>query len=66
MLGETALAAAGLEKLKAAFSVFTNNTQIYPLVYDCKCHSSIKLLYASSQSSSCKLPGVALSPLQAM
>lgn len=34
MLGETALAAAGLEQLKEAFSVFTNNTQIYPLVYE--------------------------------
>lgn len=34
MLGETALAAAGLDKLKTAFSVFTNNTQIYPLVYE--------------------------------
>ncbi|KAJ4424881.1 endo-1,3-beta glucanase [Gnomoniopsis sp. IMI 355080] len=34
MLGETALAAAGLEELKSAFSVFTNNTQIYPLVYE--------------------------------
>lgn len=34
MLGETALAAAGLEKLKEAFTVFTNNTQIYPLVYE--------------------------------
>lgn len=38
MLGETALAAAGLEKLKTAFSVFTDNTQIFPLVYDCKPH----------------------------
>ncbi|KAI9714619.1 MAG: hypothetical protein M1828_001156 [Chrysothrix sp. TS-e1954] len=27
-------ASAGLAKLKAAFSVFANNTQIYPLVYD--------------------------------
>ncbi|CAN8097961.1 unnamed protein product [Discula destructiva] len=34
MLGETALAAAGLKKLEAAFAVFTNNTQIYPLVYE--------------------------------
>lgn len=42
MLGETALAAAGLEKLKEAFSVFTNNTQIFPLVYECK--STLPLL----------------------
>ncbi|KAF3761377.1 family 81 glycoside hydrolase [Cryphonectria parasitica EP155] len=34
MLGETALAAAGLQQLKEAFSLFTNNTQIYPLVYE--------------------------------
>lgn len=34
LLGDTALAAAGLTKLKAAFSVFTNNTQIFPLTYE--------------------------------
>lgn len=34
LLGETALAAAGLDKLKAAFAVFTNNTQIFPLTYE--------------------------------
>lgn len=36
MLGETALAAAGLQKLESAFAKFVNNTQIYPLVYDSK------------------------------
>lgn len=36
MLGETALAAAGLQKLESAFAKFVNNTQDYPLVYDSK------------------------------
>lgn len=36
MLGETALAAAGLEKLENAFAKFANNTQDFPLVYDSK------------------------------
>lgn len=36
MLGEASLAAAGLEKLEDAFELFANNSQIYPLVYDCK------------------------------
>lgn len=36
MLGETNLAAAGLEKLKEAFSLFTTNAQTFPLVYECK------------------------------
>jgi endo-1,3(4)-beta-glucanase len=32
--GQKGLAAAGLANLKAAFSVFTNNQQRYPLIYD--------------------------------
>ncbi|ROW06670.1 hypothetical protein VPNG_06714 [Cytospora leucostoma] len=34
MLGDSALAAAGLEKLKAAFAVFASNRQIFPLTYE--------------------------------
>ncbi|KKY37749.1 putative glycoside hydrolase family 81 protein [Diaporthe ampelina] len=34
LLGESALAAAGLEKLKAAMARFATNRQIYPLVYE--------------------------------
>ncbi|KAK7736580.1 endo-1,3-beta glucanase [Cytospora paraplurivora] len=34
MLGDSALAAAGLEKLKAAFAVFASNKQIFPLTYE--------------------------------
>ncbi|KAK7420269.1 endo-1,3-beta glucanase [Neonectria magnoliae] len=34
MLGEKALAQAGLTKLKAAFSTFVTNKQKYPLVYE--------------------------------
>ncbi|KAK2599257.1 hypothetical protein N8I77_011027 [Diaporthe amygdali] len=34
LLGESALAAAGLEKLEAAMAVFAENRQIYPLVYE--------------------------------
>lgn len=34
MVGNSNLAAAGLEKLKDAFNVFANNTQPEPLVYD--------------------------------
>lgn len=36
LLGESALAAAGLEKLKAAMARFATNRQIYPLVYECE------------------------------
>lgn len=32
--GDNLLAAAGLEKLKLAFSIFVQNLQQYPLVYD--------------------------------
>ncbi|KUI55643.1 Putative endo-1,3(4)-beta-glucanase 2 [Cytospora mali] len=34
MLGDTALTAAGLEKLETAFAVFASNQQIYPLTYE--------------------------------
>ncbi|KAH8811969.1 glycoside hydrolase family 81 protein [Xylogone sp. PMI_703] len=34
MMGNTSLASAGLEKLKASFAVFASNTQQYPLVYE--------------------------------
>lgn len=34
LLGESALAAAGLQKLEAAMAVFAENRQIYPLVYE--------------------------------
>ncbi len=34
LLGDTALAQAGLTNLKEAFAVFANNTQEYPLVYE--------------------------------
>lgn len=34
LLGDKALAQAGLVKLKAAFSVFARNQQKYPLVYE--------------------------------
>lgn len=34
LLGESALAAAGLEKLKAAMARFATNQQIYPLVFE--------------------------------
>lgn len=43
LLGETALAAAGLQKLEEAFALFANNTQIYPLVYECKSRSNSPL-----------------------
>lgn len=36
LLGESALAAAGLEKLKAAMARFATNQQIYPLVFECE------------------------------
>ena len=36
ILKDTALAQAGLQQLKAAFSRFSSNKQIYPLVYDSK------------------------------
>lgn len=36
MLNNTALAAAGLQKLEDAFGKFVNNTQDFPLVYDSK------------------------------
>lgn len=39
MLGEKALAQAGLTKLKTAFSTFVNNKQKYPLVYESKQHT---------------------------
>lgn len=41
MLGDSALAAAGLEKLKVAFAVFASNRQIFPLTYECKRFKSI-------------------------
>ncbi|KAK5097025.1 endo-1,3-beta glucanase [Lithohypha guttulata] len=34
MAGQPQLAAAALEKLKAAFAIFINNTQVFPLYYD--------------------------------
>lgn len=36
MLGDSALAAAGLAKLQEAFALFTTNQQIFPLTYECK------------------------------
>jgi endo-1,3(4)-beta-glucanase len=36
MLGDKALAQAGLEKLKTAFARFGSNKQNFPLVYECE------------------------------
>lgn len=43
MLGDKALAQAGLLKLQKAFARFGSNKQNYPLVYECK--SFVKARY---------------------
>jgi endo-1,3(4)-beta-glucanase len=46
MLGDKALAQAGLLKLQKAFARFGSNKQSYPLVYECE--SFVEALFSVS------------------